>query len=72
MIAVTSQSAVAHTAVEERPPANARLSLEAFDEFGPLGRAVVAAVPHVLVLEDALTELGGPLACLYTPAEHLL
>ena len=49
-----------------------RVSLEAFDEFGPLGRAIAAAGPRALVLEDELTELGRPLACPYTPAEHLL
>lgn len=68
MTAVNSQSAVAHTAGDERPPAAARLSLEAFDEFGPLFQAAGASV----VLADELTELGGPLFAPYTPAEHLL
>jgi len=70
--AVNCHTAAAHPAGDERPSAAGRLSLDAFDEFGPLGRHITIAAPPVLVLERELTELGAPLAAPYTPAEHLL
>ena len=71
MTAVNCHTAVAHPAGDERPSGAARLSLDAFDEFGPLGQHAGAAGASV-VLADELTELGGPLFAPYTPAEHLL
>ena len=60
------------SAVATEIPVVGRMPLEAFDECGPLGATVAVARPQVLVLEDELTDLGGPLAGPYTPAEHLL
>lgn len=59
-------------AVDTELPVTGRVSLESFDEFGPLGQQLYGAAPLTLAQDGELTELGRPLACPYTPAEYLL